>query len=73
MLDFFKRSYVQTGNECQLQGYMLNGKFALVVCCAEVLLQPSFTCFVVLIHALPGELYHRADHGAYHGTEHCTD
>ena len=35
---------IKTGNECQLQGYMLHGKLAFVVCCAEVLFQPSFPC-----------------------------
>ena len=35
---------IKTGNECQLQGYVLHGKLAFVVCCAEVLFQPSFPC-----------------------------
>ena len=33
---------VNTGNECQLQGYMLHGELVIVVSCAEVLFQPSF-------------------------------
>ena len=45
---------------------LLLGKFAIVVCCAEVLFQPSFHC---LVNTLLAELCH----GAYHGTEHCTD
>ena len=58
---------VKTGNECQLSAYMLLlGKFAIVVCCAEVLLQPSF---LHVVNTLPAELRH----GAYHGTVHCTD
>ena len=34
----------KTRNECELQGYMLHGKLAIVVCCAEMLFQPSFPC-----------------------------
>ena len=45
---------------------LLLGKFAIVVCCAEVLFQPSFHC---VVNTLLAELCH----GAYHGTEHCTD
>ena len=35
---------IKTRNECELQGYMLHGKLTIVVCCAEVLFQPSFLC-----------------------------
>ena len=51
---------VKTGNECQLLAYMsLLGKFAIVVCCAEVFFQPSF---LHVVDTLPAELCH----GAYH-------
>ena len=43
---------VKSGNECQLEDYMSHGKLATVVCCAEVLIQPSF---FVLKSASPGE------------------
>ena len=34
---------VKTGNECQFSALMLLlGNFAIVVCCADVLFQPSF-------------------------------
>ena len=43
---------VKTGNECQLSAYMLLlGKCAVVVCCAEVLFQPSFLLVVCVLHA----------------------
>ena len=35
---------IKTGNECQLQSHMLHGNLAFVVCCAEVLFQPSSLC-----------------------------
>ena len=58
---------VKTGNECQVSAYMLLlGKFATVVCCAEVLFGPSF---LHVVSTLLAELCH----GAYHGTEHSTD
>ena len=43
---------VMSGNECQLEGYLSHGKLATVVCCAEVLIQPSF---FVSKSASPGE------------------
>ena len=58
---------VKTRNECQLSAYMLlRGNLAAAICCAEVLFQPSF---LHVVNMLPTELCH----GAYHGTEHCTD
>ena len=46
---------IRTGKECQLSAFMLLlGKFAAVVCCAEVLFQPSF---IVSLNALPGVLH----------------
>ena len=43
---------VKTGNECQLSAYMLLlGKCAIVVCCAEVLFQPSFLPVVSVLRA----------------------
>ena len=56
---------VKTGNECQLSASMLVlGKFAVVVCCAEVLFQfPSCRKHVAC----------RVEHRTYHGTGHCTD
>ena len=60
-------SMVKTRNEFQLSAYMmLVGNFATAVCCAEVLFQPSF---LHVVNTLSAELCH----GAYHGTEHCTD
>ena len=48
--EYFAR--VKTGNECQLSANMLLlGKFATVVCCAEVLFQPSFFDVVSTLHA----------------------
>ena len=45
----------KTGNECQIANYMLfGGNLATVVCCTEVLFQPSF---LVSRNALPGMLY----------------
>ena len=55
---------VKSGNECQLEGYMSHGKLATVVCCAEVLIQPSF---IVFKSASPGEFVTERT------TEHCTD
>ena len=53
---------VKTGNECQLSAYVvLLGKFAIVVCCTEVLFQPSF---LLVVNTLPAGLCH----GTYHGT-----
>ena len=43
----------KTGNECQLSAcLLLLGKFAVVVCCAEVLFQPSF---FHVVNTLPAE------------------
>ena len=55
---------VKSSNECQLESYMSHGKLATVVCCAEVLIQPSF---LVLKSASPGECVTERT------TEHCTD
>ena len=33
---------VKSSNECQLESHMSHGKLATVVCCAEMLVQPSF-------------------------------
>ena len=51
----------KTGNECQLLAFMLLlGKFSTVVCCAEVLFQPSFSR---VENTLSLELCHGTHHG----------
>ena len=55
---------VKSGNECQLEGYMSHGKLATVVCCTEVLIQPSS---LVLNSASLGECVTERT------TEHSTD
>ena len=55
---------LKTGNEWQLWSYMLQGKLAIVVCCAEVLFQPSS---LVSSDVPPGECVTERT------TEHCTD
>ena len=55
---------VKSSNECQLEGYTSHGKLATVVCCAEVLIQPS--SLVLSDASLDGCVTERT-------TEHCTD
>ena len=55
---------IKTGSECQLGGYILHGKLAAVICCAEVLIQPSS---FLSTNASPGECVTERT------TEHCTD
>ena len=55
---------VKSGNECQLGSYMLHGKLATVICCADVLSQPS--SFVLNYESLGECVTQRT-------TEHCTN
>ena len=54
----------KSSNECQLEGYTSQGKLATVVCCAEVLIQPS--ALVLSDVSLDGCVTECT-------TEHCTD
>ena len=55
---------VKSGNECDLESYKSHGKLATVICCAEVLIQPSS---FMLNNASLGECVTECN------TEHCTD